>query len=172
MVLQQLTTYLDNAHVNYQIHTHELAFTAQEIAERSHINGMSFAKTVIVRADGQLTMLVMPAPYNIDFDNIAEAMQCQSVQLAFEYEFEDEFPDCERGAMPPFGNLFHMPVFIAEDLTKQDHIYFNAGDHRDLVELAFSDFQQLVKGTILKGGLLRSGIPPEHLHARRGRVKH
>lgn len=172
MIMPKLTSYLDNAHVHYDVHTHDLAYTAQEIAQRTHINGMNFAKTVIVRADGKLSMIVMPAPYNIDFNQIAGVIGCQTVQLAFEYEFEDEFPDCEPGAMPPFGNLFKMKVFVADELAQQDHIYFNAGDHRELVEISFKDFQHLVKANKFKGGLIRSGLPLEHLHARRGRARH
>lgn len=172
MITTKLSQFLNNQHVDYSLVQHSLSFTAQETAERSRISGLAFAKTVIVRRDDQLAMMVMPAPFSIDFETIHEALQCSKVDLAYEFEFEERFPDCEAGAMPPFGNLYGMEVWVAAPLTEMQEICFNAGDHRELVKMRYQDFERLVKPNVFEYGWCGATTRRKHPHARFGRTRH
>ncbi len=145
----QLKSFLDDNHVKYRIITHSPVYTAQEIAESAHISGKDLAKTVIVKMDGQFAMAVLPASAHVSLTRLKEAAGADNAELASEKEFEELFPDCEVGAMPPFGNLYDMPVYAAEQLTEDDEIAFNAGSHTELVQLAYSDFDKLVQPKVV-----------------------
>lgn len=140
-----LKQFLDDESVKYVTIRHSPAFTAQEIAASAHIPGQELAKTVVVRLDGDLAMVVLPAPDQVDLDRLAEASGAEIVELAREEEFEERFPDCETGAMPPFGNLYDMDVYVAEHLAEDDEIAFNAGTHTELIRMSFDDFRRLVE---------------------------
>lgn len=141
--------FLDKEHVKYNTIKHSPAFTAQEIAERAHIAGEMLAKTVIVKLDGKLAMFVLPSNHQVDLQWLKDSVDCKEASLASEYEFSEFFPDCETGAMPPFGNLYNMTVYVEEDLSKDKEIAFNAGNHEELIRMRFSDFKRLVKPKIL-----------------------
>ncbi len=172
MLMQRVTKYLDKAHVDYHSESHPLAYTAQQIAQQSHLSGMSFCKTVMVVVDSKLSMIVIPAPYTIDFYNIAAAIGAQRVDLAYEHQFRDVFPDCETGAMPPFGNLFDVPVYMHDSLIEPDLISFNAGNHRELLQMKSMDFIELVNPMMISKGVISSGIGYEHEHSRQGVQRH
>ncbi len=144
MPAQQLKSFLDRNRVKYTTIGHSPAYTAQEIAASAHIPGKELAKTVIVKVDGKFAMAVLPASMHISLSRLRTAAGVGATELASEDEFEKLFPDCELGAMPPFGNLYDMPVFVDEQLTADDEIAFNAGSHTELVQLAYSDFDRLV----------------------------
>jgi len=144
MPAQQLKSFLDNNHVKYKTITHSPEYTAQEIAASAHIPGKELAKTVIVKLDGKFAMAVLPASRHVSLTRLKEAIHARDAELASEDEFEKLFPDCELGAMPPFGNLYDMPVYAEKQLTEDEEIAFNAGSHTELVQLAFSDFDKLV----------------------------
>lgn len=150
MPAKQLKKYLDEEHVKYTTITHSQAFTAQEIAHAAHISGHNVAKTVIAKVDDRMAMLVLPASDQVVFDLFKEAIGARRVELATEREFQDLFPECELGAMPPFGNLFGMDVYVAEGLTHDEDIAFNAGSHTELVRMAYRDFQRLVQPRIVR----------------------
>ena len=150
MPATRLKDYLDSHKVKYTAISHSPSYTAQEIAASAHVPGKELAKTVIVKIDGRMAMTVMPAPESIDFGALKQALGADSVELATEKEFADSFPECEAGAMPPFGNLYDMDVYVAEHLADDDEIAFNAGSHTELVRLAYSDFEKLVKPKLLK----------------------
>jgi Ala-tRNA(Pro) deacylase len=150
MPVAKLTAFLDEHHVKYVTIRHSRAFTAQEVADSAHIPGKEMAKTVIVRMDGRLAMVVLSAPDMIDLDGLRAATGAGSVVLASEKEFSALFPNCEVGAMPPFGNLWDMPVFVDQRLREDERIAFNAGSHTELVQLAYSDFERLVEPTVLE----------------------
>ena len=144
MPVQQLKNFLDNNHVKYTTITHSPEYTAQEIAASAHIPGKELAKTVIVKIDGEFAMAVLPATTHLSLSRLRTAAGVGDAEIASESEFEKLFPDCELGAMPPFGNLYDMPVYAAEELTEDEKIAFNAGTHSELVQLAYSDFEKLV----------------------------
>lgn len=145
MPVKKLKEFLDNHQVKYICLNHSPAFTSQEIAAAAHISGKQLAKTVIVKVDGKLAMVVIPANDQINFAKLKAVSGANEVDLANESEFKNKFPGCEVGAMPPFGNLYDMPVYTASSLSKQDHILFNAGSHSELMEVSFHDFERLVK---------------------------
>jgi Ala-tRNA(Pro) deacylase len=126
MPIRKLKAYLDEAHVRYLTIGHSSAYTSQEIAASAHVSGKEFAKTVMIKIDGELAMAVLPASSQIEFDSIKNFFHTKNVFLATESEFKDRFPDCELGAMPPFGNLYGLPVFVADSLAEHKEISFNA----------------------------------------------
>lgn len=150
MPVHRLKEYLNSNNIKYVSIVHSEAYTAQEIAELTHVSGEELAKTVIVKKDGQMVMAVLPASHRIDWNLLKAVTGAVKIELAGEKEFEDMFPDCEIGAMPPFGNLYGMEVFVEESLTKDKEIAFNAGSHIELIKLPYEDFLRLVKPKVVK----------------------
>jgi Ala-tRNA(Pro) deacylase len=148
--VQRLKEFLDTQGVKYVIIQHSPAFTAQEIAASAHIPGKEVAKTVMVRVDGKMAMAVVPASLKVNFDLLREAAGAELVALASEAEFQDMFPGCEVGAMPPFGNLYEMAVFVSQALSEDEEIAFNAGSHTELMRLSYQDFERLVRPNVAK----------------------
>ena len=153
MPLKKLKDYLDSEGVKYVTIHHSPAYTAPEIAASAHIPGKEMAKTVIVKVDGKLSMAVLPANSDVDFDRLKELAGAAKVELAVEDEFAGSFPNCPVGSMPPFGNLYDMPVFADSDLAEDEQIVFNAGSHQELVRMAYQDFERLVHPTVGRFGV-------------------
>jgi Ala-tRNA(Pro) deacylase len=143
-----LKRFLDENHVRYVSIQHSPAFTAQETAASAHIPGRELAKTVMIKIDGVMAMAVLPSTTMLDPDRLRLAAGAREVALATEQEFQDRFPDCEVGAMPPFGNLYSMDVYSDETLAEDEHIAFNAGTHAELIQLDYEDFERLVKPVV------------------------
>lgn len=143
MPVQRLREFLDKNNVRYVVITHSRAYTAAGTAAITHIPGNELAKTVMVRVDDQLAMAVIPASRHLDLNALRGAVGAKGVSLVSEKEFENSFPDCEIGAMPPFGLLYDLPVYLDEKLSRDLEIAFNAGSHRELVRLAYKDFERL-----------------------------
>jgi Ala-tRNA(Pro) deacylase len=148
MPLSKLRDYLDSHDIKYLVMSHSLAYTAQGIAALAHVSGKKLAKTVIVKIDGILAMAVVPASEHVDLDRLKAVTGAQTVEIASEREFRNAFPDCETGAMPPFGNLYDMPVYADASLAENEEITFSAGNHRELVRMAWADMARLVNPTI------------------------
>jgi len=144
MPTQKLQDYLDQHDIQYVTISHSPAYTAQHIAALAHVPGNELAKTVIVKIDDKFAMAVLPASLRIDLRHLQEAIGADEVTLSSETEFKELFPDCEVGAMPPFGNLYDMGVYVAEQLTEDDEIAFNSGTHSELVKMSYHDFANLV----------------------------
>jgi Ala-tRNA(Pro) deacylase len=145
MPSKKLKEFLDENKIKYVTIKHSSAYTAQEIASIAHIPGKDLAKTVIIKVNGKMAMAVLPASYKVSFEELKEFLGLSEVRLAYEQEFMDKFPDCEVGAMPPFGNLYGMDVYVAESLAEDEEIAFNACSHTELIKMNFSDFEKLVK---------------------------
>ncbi len=145
----RLKAFLDGRGVKYVTLLHSAAFTAAEVAASTHVTGRDFAKTLVVNIDGDLAMVVLPATRRLVLSDLREMLENTSVQLATEAEFLSRFPDCEVGAMPPFGNLYDMPVFVASNLSDEPEIAFNAGTHTEVIKMAYGDFERLVNPTVL-----------------------
>ncbi len=154
MPVAKLKEYLDRHGVDYELINHRRAYTAQEIAERSHIPGHEIAKTVIVKIDGVIAMAVLPASEVVEFDLLEEMTGAMCVELAEEWEFERLFSGCEVGAMPPFGNLFGMKVYVDPELALDETIAFNAGNHTELIKLKYADFERLAQPIMLEFGVM------------------
>ncbi|MDA2920420.1 YbaK/EbsC family protein [Desulfobacterota bacterium AH_259_B03_O07] len=142
---KRLKDYLDDNNIKYVKISHSPAYTAQEIAASIHIPGKELAKTVILKVNEGFAMAVLPASRKINFDTLKEVVGDHGARLANEDEFKDIFPDCEVGAMPPFGNLYELPVYVATALSEDKEIAFNAGTHTDIIKTSYSDFEKLVK---------------------------
>lgn len=150
MPVEKLKNFLDDNNIKYITIKHSPAFTAQQIAANAHVSGKELAKTVMIKLDGKIAMAVLPASYHVDFQLLEKASGALRVGLADEEEFKDMFADCEVGAMPPFGNLYGMDVYVAQSLTEDEEIFFNAGTHSELIRLSYKDFAKLVKPKVLK----------------------
>ena len=149
MLVQKLKKFLDDQKVKYVTIGHSLAYTAQEIAASAHIHGKDLAKTVIVKIDGEMAMAVLPASFKLDFKTLKQIIGAKNVELAAEKEFQDRFPGCALGAMPPFGNLYDMEVYADKALSEDEKIAFNAGSHTELIQLIYKDFERLVAPKIV-----------------------
>lgn len=146
----RISNYLKEHHVPFETIKHEPAYTAQEIAAMAHISGDKLAKSVMLKIDGRLVMLIEPATQKVDLMAVKNSLGAQWVELAHEYEFQDMFPECDTGAMPPFGELFNVDVYIDELLGDQEEIVFNAGNHSELICMNYTEFEKLVKPKHIK----------------------
>jgi Ala-tRNA(Pro) deacylase len=144
MPTQRLISYLEEQGIPYQTLEHTTAYTAQGVAASLHMRGREVAKTTVVKLDGRFEVAVLPAPRHVDFAALRALTGAQAASLATEAELARLFPGCEVGAMPPFGNLYGLPVWVDEQLAKDDAIAFNAGTHREAVKMSFADFCRAV----------------------------
>lgn len=149
MPATKVKEFLDNHGVKYVSLKHSPAFTAGEVAASAHVAGRDFAKSVIVRIADSFAMVVLPASRRLVLTDLRELLQNPHVRLATEAEFRDLFPDCELGAMPPFGNLYGLTVYVAESLAQEEEIAFNAGTHTEVIKMDFYDFDALVHPVVL-----------------------
>ena len=149
MPVQKLRDLLDQHHVKYMVLTHSQAYTAQEIAASAHIPGREIAKTVMVKLDGRMVMVVVPASHRVSLQKLKEAAGAAKAELASEEEFCELFPDCSPGAMPPFGNLYGLDLIVDQRLSEDAEIAFNAGSHTELMRLPYKDFESLVHPKVL-----------------------
>ena len=149
MPVKKLKKFLDSHDVEYISISHSPAYDAQRIAALAHIPGKELAKTVIVSIDDRFAMVVLPASCRIHLGHLKSAVSASQVELATETEVETLFPDCEMGAMPPFGNLYDLDVYVAEQLAEDEEIAFSAGVHTELVRMSYKDFDRLVTPTII-----------------------
>jgi Ala-tRNA(Pro) deacylase len=148
MPAQKLKDFLDKNKVRYVRIIHSPAYTAQEVAASAHVPGEELAKTVMVKLDGNMAMAVLPAPHQVSTPALRKAAGVKKAELATEEEFRDMFPECELGAMPPFGNLYDLPVYVDQSLTRDEEIAFNAGSHAELIRMSYQDFARLVKPAV------------------------
>ena len=149
MPVKKVAEYLNTHHVTFSVRSHPPAFTAQEVAEKAHISGYQVAKTVVVKLDGKLALCILPATDRVNFSMLRQAAGSHTAELASEDEFAGFFPFCELGAMPPFGNLYGMPVYAFDSLQSGKSLAFNSGDATELLVLKWGDFDKLVDPVIL-----------------------
>lgn len=145
---ERLEAFLRDARVPFTVHTHPVAFTAQGVAEHEHIPNQLMAKVVVVVADGELVLLALPTARRVDLAMVCALLNAREVRLASERELSAAFPDCEIGAMPPFGNLYSLPVYVDPTLAGDHAIYFQAGTHTVALSMAYADFKRLAAPTV------------------------
>jgi Ala-tRNA(Pro) deacylase len=143
-VLKKLRDYLEQNQVSYESGYHVRVYTAQEIAAAQHVPGKEMAKVVMVKADGKNVMLVLPASYRVEMKKLKGVLNSRKVAMVKEEEFQELFPDCEIGAMPPFGNLYNLEVWVDQVLTEDEFIVFQAGNHVETLKIKYSDYARLV----------------------------
>ena len=151
-IVARLEDYLEERRIPYWRSTHPAAFTAQEVAQAEHVSGRMLAKAVVFIADGKFAMAVLSADAVVDLQELRQTLAATHLRLATEREIADLFPDCELGAMPPFGNIYGLPVYVEASLAQQQEIAFNAGTHRDVVHMKFADFRRAVEPITLAFG--------------------
>lgn len=144
-MLDRLERFLKENNIGFKRLIHPEAYTAQEIAASMHVKGQELAKSVIVKANGNYIMTVLPASRRLDLEKLKKALDEKDIRLAKEEEFASLFPDCEPGAEPPFGNLYNVETLVDSSLTKDEHIFFNAGSHYEALEIDFHDFEKTVR---------------------------
>ncbi len=149
MPAKKLKEFLDNQKIKYVSIQHSPAFTAQEVAASAHVSGRDMAKTVIIKIEGTMAMVVLLADRKVVLSDLREILGAEQMKFATEEEFKGQFPDCEIGAMPPFGNLYAREVFVAPGLTQEKEIAFNAGTHTEVIKRAYQDFERLVKPKVV-----------------------
>jgi Ala-tRNA(Pro) deacylase len=161
MPVEKLKAFLDQNGVRYVSIKHSSAFTSQEVAASAHVSGKEFAKTVMIKMNDKMAMAVLPASFQIDFSLLREIFRGKELALASEAEFKGRFPDCEPGAMPPFGNLYGMEVYAEETLTADREIAFNAGSHSEIIRLSFEEYARLVQPKIFRFSWKSTSFPKD-----------
>jgi Ala-tRNA(Pro) deacylase len=156
MALSSLREYLDRHNARYLVISHSAAFTAQGIAALAHISGKELAKTVMVKLNDRLVMAVLPAAFHLDLELLKRASGTQVAEIAAEEDFRELFPECETGAMPPFGHLYGIELLVEESLSKHREITFNACSHRELIRLDWKDFQKLARPKLMRFAAAKS----------------
>ncbi len=152
---ERLEQYFREHGVRYDIRSHPEVYTAQEVAAVEHVPGRQMAKVVMAIVDDRLTALVLPAPHRVDIPRVKAALGAQEARLARETEFATVFADCEVGAMPPFANLYNVPVVVARALVDDPTIVFRAGTHRETMAVAYQDFARLVTPKVADFSILK-----------------
>ena len=150
MPAKKLKEFLDENQVKYVTVTHSPAYTARQTAVSAHIPTKELAKSVILMADDKAVMVVVPASQRVALGRMRKIIGAEAVCLADESQFQALFPGCELGAMPPFGNLYGLEVYVSDKLSEDELIAFNAGSHTELVRMAYSDFARLVKPAVVE----------------------
>ena len=149
----RLENYLRENQVPFEEQHHPRAVSAQEVAASEHVPGRMLAKTVMVLGDGEIAMLALPAPYQVDLEKAAAALGVKEARLAEEDEFADTFADCEVGAMPPFGNLYGVPIYVEKTLAEDETIVFRSGTHTETMSVTYTDFERLVEPIVAQFAL-------------------
>lgn len=144
MPIEKVVEFLDQNDVRYVTIDHSEAYTAQEVAAATHVPGRELAKPVMVKLDGTMAMAVLPATHQVDLEALAREAGAGSAELADEQEFGDLFPESELGAMPPFGNLYDLPVYVDRTLEEDEEIAFSAGSHSQVLQMRYEDYRRLV----------------------------
>lgn len=145
MISERLRNYLEQNPVKYRTEMHPATADAMRTAQSAHVPGREFAKSVIFKANGKVGMAVLPATDQVHLDELGKAIGSREISLADEDELRAAFPDCDVGAMPPFGNLYNMETFVSEHLREDDNITFNAGSHDEVMKMSYQDYERLVR---------------------------
>ncbi|MDF1562769.1 MAG: YbaK/EbsC family protein [Deltaproteobacteria bacterium] len=152
-IARKLRNYLDEHAVHYHVLSHPEEFTAPEVAHALHVPGRMMAKTVLVKADGRPVLAAVSANTRLDLSALRMVLGASIVELASEKEIDRSFPDCETGAMPPFGNVYGLPVVVDSGLVTDAAFVFEGGTHHEAIVLSFPDFERLVHPQVADIGL-------------------
>lgn len=149
----KIQDYLKQHRARFDLHDHPPAYTAQEVAASEHVSGNRLAKVVVVKADKDFAMCVLPASYKLDMDKVAAALDARKVRLADEAELAKLFPDTEVGAEPPFGDLYNLSTVVDTRLAEEDEITFQAGSHHQSIRMKYADYAELAKPAVADLGV-------------------
>jgi Ala-tRNA(Pro) deacylase len=144
-VNDRIKRYLDQQHVTYETVPHREVFTARQVAAESHVGERQLAKVLALEEEkGGHLMLVLPAACRVDLTALRHAAGRHKLSLVSEDDMARLFPDCEIGAMPPFGNLYGMPVYVDACLPQAKEIIFQAGNHHEVIRMGYADYEGMV----------------------------
>lgn len=145
----RLKRLLDQEKVGYEVLSHREAYTAREVAAESQVTARELAKVVALREhDGGHVMVVLPAACRLDLTALRHASGRHKLSLVREEDMAPLFPDCETGAMPPFGGLYGMPVYMDACFPRAQDIVFQGGNHHEVVRMPYADYQRLAKPAV------------------------
>ena len=144
-IVKRLKEFLEKERVAYKVTPHVEAFTAQETAAAAHISGKALAKVVVVKRGSTFALAVLPAACKVSTEHLRKLLGAADVGLAKESEFAPVFPDCDAGAMPPFGNLYGLETLVDQEVAALPQIVFRGGSHEELVAMAYADYARLVR---------------------------
>ena len=145
----KVVEFLETNSAKYEVTRHQPTYSAQQMAAAEHVPGREVAKPVLIKADGQYYMCVLPACCKVDLDALKQDLGVGQVELAGEDEMSKLFADCELGAEPPFGNLYGLETLMDESLEADEHIVFQAGTHEQAIKMATLDYKELVSPQVL-----------------------
>lgn len=169
MPFQRLLDYLNSHQAKYSIEVHSPAYTALEVAERVHIQGLHMAKVVVVKIDNKLSLVVLPSHYHVTCEALAIEIGVHKVEIASEAEFKANFPGCELGAIPPFGELWHVDVCMSKAFQPESEIAFNAGSWSELIRMSCMEYVRIACPVLVEHGALAPGLSAKKMAQRRGR---
>ncbi|MEE9201117.1 MAG: YbaK/EbsC family protein [Candidatus Brocadiales bacterium] len=149
---RKLKEYLDGNKVPYNVSMHQEVYTAQEVAAAVHVKGKELVKVVIIKTKDKYVMAVLPADHKVDVERMRTLLNDAEARLATEGEFKSLFQDCDVGAMPPFGNLYDVGVYVDKSLAEDEDIVFQAGSHVETIRMKYADFERLVGPEVLEFG--------------------
>lgn len=137
--------FLADQHVAFDVLHHPPAYTAQEMAQLMHTSGHEVAKTVLLHSDkdGEFLVAVLPASSHVDLEKVGLAAGKLGMELASEVEIGEHCPDCELGALPPFGSQYHMRTIVDEKLANDETFVFEGNSHEESVRMRFEDFERI-----------------------------
>jgi len=170
MPLPKLLDFLTRVHARFTLEVHSPAYTAQEVAERIHTHGLNMAKVVVLSIDGDLALLVLPAHYHVACDHLASELGAAHVEVASESAFASKFDHCEVGAIPPFAQLWDLPLFMSDAFHEQEEIAFNAGSWSEVVRMPCSEYLRLAHPEIIQYGVQPPFHTPRRIKERPGRL--
>jgi len=142
---QRIRDYLDSQDVPYEPIHHSQAFTGQEVAHSLHMSGKRLAKAIVLAGDGKPVMAIIPASHRLNFQEFRAALEADRLEMLPEGELVKLFPDCDLGAIPPFGNLYGLGVWVERTVSDAEDVVFCAGTHEDCLRMRYSDFTKLTK---------------------------
>jgi Ala-tRNA(Pro) deacylase len=140
---QRIRDYLDSQNVPYETLHHSQAFSAQEVAHSLHVSGKRCVKVVVAKGDNKPVLVVLPASHRLNFQDLKSALKANQLEMLIESELVGLFPDCDLGAVPPFGNLYGIGVWVDRAVANAEKIVFCAGTHEDCIRMRYSDFAKL-----------------------------
>ncbi|MDH3717071.1 MAG: YbaK/EbsC family protein [Planctomycetota bacterium] len=148
--------FLKQKNVVFESLQHEPTYDAQRMAQAVHTPGHEVAKTVLLRAGANeaYVVAVLPADEHVDFGKVGDALGCEAVELASEREIAVHCPDCEVGALPPFGSQYGMQTLVDSSLSEDEEIVFEGNSHREAIRMKFEDFRELEQPLV--GSFIRS----------------
>ena len=146
----KVVEFLETNSAKYEVTRHQPTYSAQQMAAAEHVSGREVAKPVLIKADGQYYMCVLPACHKVDLDALKQDLGADQVALAGEDEMSKLFADCELGAEPPFGNLYGLETLMDENLQKDEYIVFQGGTHEQAIRMAVLDYKELVSPRVLR----------------------